>query len=333
VPRLPGAFKPAGDTLRTKPQLPLFGVPARPRGRSTRLLSEPRLTPIGRGATVRCVSAFAQAPGGQARRVDALQAGAIAGLFVLAALAWVLTVRAARGMDMGPGGSLGSLSFFLGTWVAMMAAMMFPSIVPMVRGYAILDRGHGRRGLGEPSAEIAVFVAGYLLAWTAFGLAAYAVIDLVRALDVQLLSWEEGGRYLAGGVVLAAAVYQLTPLKDACLSCCRDPLDFLAKRWRDGAGGALGLGLRHGARCVGCCWALMAALFALGVMSIGWMVFVAALIAAEKLLPWRAAANRGIAVLLVVLGLSVALAPERVPGLVVPDSSGAMQGMEAMEGR
>jgi hypothetical protein len=92
------------------------------------------------------------------------------------------------------------------------------------------------------------------------------------------------------------------------------------------------MGLEHGAWCVGCCWALMAALFALGVMSVGWMVFIAALIATEKLLPWKALANRGVAVLLVVLGLGVAIEPERVPGLILPDSPEAMRAMEQMEG-
>jgi predicted metal-binding membrane protein len=280
------------------------------------------------------MSAFAQASGDQVRRVDALQVGVGVGLVVLSAAAWVLTAGRAQGMDMGPGGDLGSLSFYLGTWVLMMAAMMFPSIVPMVRGFALLDRSrHADRGLGEPSAEIVVFVAGYLVAWTAFGLAAYAVIDLVRALDVQALAWDRGGRYLAGGAILAGALYQLTPAKQVCLRCCRAPLDFLAERRRDGVGGALHLGLAHGAWCVGCCWALMAALFALGTMSVAWMALIAALIAAEKLLPWRRVANRGVAVLLVVLGLSVALVPERVPGLVIPDSSGAMPGMEMMSGR
>ena len=175
-----------------------------------------------------------------------------------------------------------------------------------------------------------MFLAGYLLAWTAFGLAAYAAFDLGRALDVPAFSWDEGGPYLAGGVILAAGLYQLTSLKDACLSRCRSPLDFLTESWRDGVGGALRLGLEHGAWCVGCCWALMAALFALGVMSVGWMVFVAALIAIEKLLPWKAVANRGIALLLVILGLSLALVPERVPGLVIPGSSAGMNAMEAM---
>ena len=90
-------------------------------------------------------------------------------------------------------------------------------------------------------------------------------------------------------MIIAAAVYQLTPLKNACLSRCRSPMMFLMNAWQPGRIGALRMGLAHGAWCVGCCWGLMAALFALGVMSVGWMVFIAALIAAEKLLPWRAA--------------------------------------------
>jgi predicted metal-binding membrane protein len=132
-------------------------------------------------------------------------------------------------------------------------------------------------------------------------------------------------------VILAAAVYQLTPLKDVCLRKCRSPLIFLLTAWRHGRLGALRMGIEHGGWCVGCCWALMAALFALGVMSVGWMVFVAALIAAEKLLPWKALANRGIALLLVVLGLAVAIAPEDVPGLTLPDSAEAAKAMGAME--
>ena len=103
---------------------------------------------------------------------------------------------------------------------------------------------------------------------------------------------------------------------------------FLLTAWRPGRLGALRMGVEHGAWCVGCCWALMAALFALGVMSIGWMAFIAALIAIEKLLPWKSVANRGIAVLLLVLGLAIAFAPESVPGLTVPGSAEAMQGMD-----
>lgn len=262
-------------------------------------------------------------------RVDVLQVGLIAALISLAAVAWVATGTQMEGMDAGPGTDLGSLSFYVGAWVVMMAAMMFPSISPMVRTYALVQRGrHARRGLGEPTAAIAAFVAGYVLTWTAFGLLAYAAFGLFQSLEADAFSWDEGGPYVAGGVILAAAVYQLTPLKDACLSRCRGPLDFLTERWRDGTGGALLLGLEHGAWCVGCCWALMAALFALGVMSVGWMVFVAALIATEKLLPWKGLANRGIALLLLALGLAVAFVPEQVPGLTLPDQAQAMPQMD-----
>ena len=249
--------------------------------------------------------------------IDALQLGLIVALLVLAGMAWVVTGGVMEGMDMGPGSDLGSLSFYVGAWVVMMAAMMFPSIVPMVRTYALVQRSrYARRGLGEPTAAIVAFVAGYLVTWTVFGLAAYAAFALVRALEIDALSWTAGGPYLAGAVIVAAGVYQLTPLKDACLIRCRGPLDFLTERWRDGVGGALRLGLEHGAWCVGCCWALMAALFALGAMSVTWMVFIAALVAIEKLVPTKRLANRGIAVLLVVLGLAVALDPGSVPALM-----------------
>src|SRR3954451_10017048 len=135
--------------------------------------------------------------GGQ--RQNALQLGLVVLLFGLAAIAWALTARTMRGMDMGPGTDLGSLSFYVGAWVVMMAAMMFPSISPMVRTYALVQRSrYSRRGMGEPTAAIGTFVAGYLLTWTAFGLLAYAVFTGVRALDIAAFSWDRGGPYLAG---------------------------------------------------------------------------------------------------------------------------------------
>jgi len=176
----------------------------------------------------------------------------------------------------------------------------------------------------------ALFIAGYIACWTAFGLAAYGLFALGRSLGIEALGWDDAGPYVAGGVLVAAAVYQLTPLKDACLRRCRDPLGFLTTSWRPGRLGAVRMGIEHGGYCVGCCWALMAALFALGVMSVGWMVFIAALIATEKLLPWKPLANRGIAVLLLVLGLAVAFVPDRVPGLTLPDSAEARSAMESM---
>src|SRR4029078_9504982 len=125
----------------------------------------------------------------------------------------------------------------------------------------------------------------------------------------DVLAWNNTGRWVAGGTLLVAAVYELTPLKDVCLSKCRSPLGFLLGAWRDGPGGALQMGAKHGAWCVGCCWALMASLFALGLMSIVWMAFVAALIAAEKTLPWRRAATYGTAALPPLLRVLMLSAP------------------------
>jgi predicted metal-binding membrane protein len=192
-----------------------------------------------------------------------------------------------------------------------MGAMMFPSVAPMVAAYARIQRHRQTIGRVVPRAGVAVFVGGYLAAWTAFGLVAYVLLQGARELSIDVLAWERGGRYLAGAVLVAAAAYELTPAKNVCLRKCRGPLDFLMGGWRDGSAGALRMGFAHGAWCVGCCWALMAALFALGVMSIGWMVFVAALIGLEKMLPWKAIAVRGVAVLLLVLGIAVAAIPDR----------------------
>jgi predicted metal-binding membrane protein len=273
-------------------------------------------------ASVGIPAAAAQGPKATARPPDGSAVSLVLALVALAGIAWLVTEERMRGMDAGPGSDVGSLGFYVSVWVVMMAAMMFPSIAPMVVMHSRIQAGRANGGPARRSRRAVLFVAGYLVAWTTFGLAAYALFALGRSLSIDALSWDRGGRYLAGGVVCAAAVYQLTPLKDACLSRCRSPFWFLLHRWRQGRFGALRMGAFHGAWCVGCCWALMATLFALGVMSVGWMAFVAALIAVEKLLPWKAVANRAIAVLLLVLGLAVAVAPDRVPGLTLPNESG-----------
>jgi predicted metal-binding membrane protein len=258
------------------------------------------------------------------------QLALIGTLFVLAIVGWVVTDERMHGMDAGPGTDLGTLGFYVTAWVVMMAAMMFPSIWPMVVIYSRIQLGKLERGKEAPAGATALFVSGYLVTWTAAGLVGYVVFEAVQSLSIEALSWDRGGPYLAGGVIVAAAAYQLTPLKDVCLSKCRSPLMFVLTAWQPGRLGAMRMGIEHGAWCVGCCWALMAALFAVGVMSVGWMVFIAALIATEKLLPWKAIANRGIAVLLLTLGIAVAFVPERVPGLTLPDSPEAMRAMEAM---
>jgi predicted metal-binding membrane protein len=239
-------------------------------------------------------------------------------LLALGALAWAITADRMKGMDAGPGTDPGTVGFFVVVWVVMMAAMMFPSVLPMVVVYDRVSRRHG----GTP-----FFVAGYLLTWTVAGLAAYGLFVAGRAIAGHALAWDRAGRYVAATVLVVAAVYQLTPLKNRCLSKCRGPLRFVLESWREGRVGALRMGAAQGAWCVGCCWALMAALFALGVMSLAWMAFVAALIALEKLAPWRAAANRAIAIGLLVVGIGLAAAPSSVPALTVPGSHSGGGGM------
>jgi predicted metal-binding membrane protein len=261
-----------------------------------------------------------------------VQLGLVGLLLGLAAIAWVVTGDRMAGMDAGPGTDPGTLGFYVTAWVVMMAAMMFPSIWPMVTMYSRIQEGKRARGRDVPLGATAAFVGGYLLTWTAWGLFAYAVYEIGSSIWPDALGWERGGPYFAGGVIIAAALYQLTPLKNACLKRCRSPMMFLMNAWQPGRIGALRMGLAHGAWCVGCCWGLMASLFALGVMSVGWMVFIAALIAAEKLLPWRALASYGIAVLLLAMGLLVAFTPSSVPGLILPDSPEATRAHEMHRG-
>jgi predicted metal-binding membrane protein len=242
----------------------------------------------------------------------------------LAALAWWSTAERMAGMDAGPGTDLGALGWFLGLWVVMMAAMMFPSVSPTVALYAQMTR---QRGLSRPL----LFTSGYLLVWGVAGVAAYGLFHLGRSLFGADLGWGTGGRWFAGGVLTVAALYELTPLKDVCLAKCRSPLGFLLGTWRDGSRGALQMGARHGAWCLGCCWALMAALFALGVMSLAWTALVAALIALEKTLPWGRAVTWITAAVLLVLAVALVAAPHSVPGLVVPGAAhGGPHAMKAM---
>jgi predicted metal-binding membrane protein len=165
----------------------------------------------------------------------------------------------------------------------------------------------------------AAFTAGYLLTWAAAGVAAWTIALGITHLAGDALAWGNAGRWLAGATVIVAAVYELTPLKDVCLGKCRSPLGFLLGSWRDGLLGGLRMGAKNGAWCVGCCWALMAALFALGVMSITWMAFVAGLIAIEKTLPWRRIATYVTAAVLLVLGVLILTSPHMIPWLTLPD--------------
>jgi predicted metal-binding membrane protein len=242
--------------------------------------------------------------------------GLVALLFGVAALGWWSTANRMQGMDAGPWTALGTLGWFVGVWVVMMAAMMFPSLAPTVALYA--------RMATDRLAPL-LFAAGYLVVWSAAGVTAIAIARIGGELAGDVLAWDRAGRWVAGATLLVAAAYELTPLKDVCLAKCRSPLGFLLGAWRDGRAGGLQMGARHGAWCVGCCWALMASLFALGLMSLVWMAFVAALIALEKTLPWRRVATYGTAGILLVLGVLLLAAPDVVPALTIPGDDPMLQ--------
>ena len=247
----------------------------------------------------------------------------VAALFALAAVSWWWTVRQMRGMDQGAWTGLGTLGWFLGIWVVMMAAKMLPSVAPTVALYSRMTRQR------SPLSPL-LFAAGYLVTWAGAGLVAFTLSEIVSRSSGDALTWDRAGRWVAGATLVFAAAYELSPFKDVCLGKCRSPLGFLLSAWRDGRRGALEMGVKHGAWCVGCCWALMASLFALGVMSVAWMALVAGLIAVEKILPWRKVATYGTAVLLLTLGVLLFVAPDVIPALTVP-GAGQMTEMEPMD--
>jgi predicted metal-binding membrane protein len=220
-----------------------------------------------------------------------------------AVVAWAVTVERMRGMDAGPGTNLG---WYLGIWVTMTAGMMLPSAAPAAVHVARL----GRR------LPAVLFAAAYLAVWTGYGLAAYGVFQLATSFDTGWLAWDEGGPYVAGGLIVAAGVYQLTPLKQLSLRRCRSP---------EHGGNAFQSGLMHGVDCVGSSGGLMVALFALGMMSLLWMGVVAAAIFVEKVLPHGPRLSRVVALALVALGIWVAASPGSVPGLIEPAGSPSME--------
>jgi predicted metal-binding membrane protein len=268
-----------------------------------------------------------EAPNGPARspearlflREDKLVAVALAALVLLA---WLATlVGAGTGMDPAamsgvlmpfalPASSsawtplYGLIAFFM--WAVMMVAMMLPSASPMILLYARVIRQAESGGKARhASASIAAFASGYLALWSLFSLFAVAVqFGLERA---GLLSAMMNSRsaLLSGALLFAAGLYQLTPLKSACLNHCRGPAAFIAAHWRPDVVGALRMGLAHGAYCVGCCAALMLLLFAGGIMNLVWIAGLALLVALEKLAPFGAVAAKAIAVLLIGAGATL----------------------------
>lgn len=228
-----------------------------------------------------------------------------AALGAVAALSWLylyLQMQPTEDMaDMAPAmfapWTATDFALNLAIWWVMMPGMMLPSAAPMILTFAAVNQR--KRERGQPFVQTMVFTAGYLVAWGLFGVfATLADWALERAALISPMT----GRMtpiLAAVVVIAAGIYQLTPLKSVCLTHCRSPFDFVLNHWRDGASGALRMGLEHGLYCLGCCWFLMALMFAAGIMSLLWMAVIAVFILLEKLLPvgtWLARAG-GVAML------------------------------------
>ncbi len=168
-------------------------------------------------------------------------------------------------------------------WGVMMVAMMAPTASPML--LAVARIGRSRPGSASPLLPAAAFLGGYLLVWTGFSLVATLAQWRLHELALVSAAGASRGAALAGGLLLGAGAFQLTPLKQACLRRCRSPLLFLMRAWRPGAWGGLRMGIAHGGFCVGCCWALMALMFVGGTMNLLWAAGLMLLMLAEKVLP------------------------------------------------
>jgi predicted metal-binding membrane protein len=233
-------------------------------------------------------------------------------LLVLAAGAWVLLVWQAThsmggmGLTMGLGAPL-----FVAIWVVMMVATMFPAAAPMILMFARVHAG--KRQQGQPFVPTWVFVGAYLLVWTLFGALAYAAAAGTDRLAAQSMWLMENGARLGGVLLVVAGLYQVSPLKQACLSRCRTPLQFIMTSWREGYGGAVRMGLEHGAYCLGCCWLLFVILFPLGMMNVAAIAAITLLIFAEKALPLGRWTSRTAAAALIVYGIVVIAWPHALP--------------------
>lgn len=219
----------------------------------------------------------------------------LAALVGVSALSWVYMWLLARGMpDMSGLAGLalcarprawGAADFVLtfAMWWVMMVGMMLPSAAPMLLTFATVNQR--RRARGRPFVPTALFGAGYLVAWGVFGLAATLAQWALGQVDLISPTMVTTSPLLAGGLFVAAGLFQLTPLKHACLEKCRSPLDFVLNRWRDGAAGAFAMGAGHGWHCLGCCWLVMLLMFVGGLMNLLWMAALALLVFVEKLFP------------------------------------------------
>lgn len=238
-------------------------------------------------------------------------------LLALAAVAWALllwhAVTTDAEMAMSPTMGMGA-PLFLAIWVAMMVAIMFPTAAPMILTFARVQAG--KRDKEQPFVPTWVFVGAYLLVWSALGILAYlGAVAAERLAERSMWLMDHAGR-IGGIVLIAAGLYQLTPLKQLCLAKCRSPLAFIMTSWRSGYGGAFRMGIEHGLYCAGCCWLLFVILFPLGMLNIAALALVTALIFAEKTLPAGRHLSWAVGGALVAYGLLVLAVPEALPTLM-----------------
>ncbi len=240
-------------------------------------------------------------------------------LLTMAASCWawllLVPVGGTGGMDMAmdmASPTMGmAASAFLVMWAVMMVAMMFPTAAPMVLAFHRIQSG--KRERGEAFVSTWMFVAGYTVVWVAAGILAYlGAVAAEKAAARVGLSAAAAAR-IGGGLLIAAGIYQLTPLKNVCLSKCRSPIGFIMTAWREGAWGALRMGAVHGGTCIGCCWLLMVILFPLGIMNLATMALVTLVVFAEKALAWERAAVYGTATVLMLYGAAVITTPQFLP--------------------
>jgi predicted metal-binding membrane protein len=238
-------------------------------------------------------------------------AAAVAAVLAIAVAGWFVLAGRMAGMDTGPGGDPGTLGWFAVSWAVMTAAMMLPASAPAV---AQLVRGGG----AAAPAATGLFLVGYGAVWMLAGLFGYVLVEAIRGAHAGALGWSSAGRYLAAATILAAAAYQVTAVKRRWLARCTAP-DLTSPHGP--AAGILRAGLEHGGCCVACCWTLMVALYALGMMSIAWMAVVTVLIVGERVLPRPALTTAAVAAVLGVLGVALAAWPADLLGLTIPSGS------------
>lgn len=239
----------------------------------------------------------------------------LGGLLILSALSWALLIWQSHMMMMGnqaTGLTMGmGVSLFIGIWIVMMIAMMFPASAPMILTFSKIYAS--KRQQDRPFVPTWVFVSAYLLIWSLCGVVAYPLAAGIEHLAGQSMWLMDNAARIGGAVLVLSGIYQLSPFKDVCLTKCRTPSQFILTSWRDGYGGAFRMGLEHGAYCFGCCWLLFAILFVLGIMNLAVMALVTALIFAEKALPggWLVSKLAGGA--LIIYGVLVLFLPGALP--------------------